>query len=169
MNKRRLYTPVALMLLAIFAVLGFQLYWLNKNYKEERQLLRIRTNILFRDAVNQSQVAKLKLDTNMKVRVSAGRDAVGMMNAIREKVVYDTLRRTSPALNSTMIISMANEKIASSHFDQLLPAPDSLKQTVRFYSRPGQAEWIQVLQGVDSLQDSCDDQRNYRSLYCVTE
>jgi len=154
MNKRRLYTPVALMLLAIFAVLGFQLYWLNKNYKEERQLLRIRTNILFRDAVNQSQVAKLKLDTNMKVRVSAGRDAVGMMNAIREKVVYDTFRRTSPAPNSTMIISMANEKIASSHFDQLLPAPDSLKQTVRFYSRPGQAEWIQVLQGVDSLQDS---------------
>ena len=66
MNKRRLHTPVILMLLAIMAVLGFQVYWLNKNYKEEKQLLHIRTNVLFRDAVNQCQVEKLKLDSNIK-------------------------------------------------------------------------------------------------------
>ena len=152
MNKRRLYTPVALMLLAIMAVLGFQLYWLNKNYKEERQLLSIRTNILFRDAVNQCQVAKLKLDTNIKVRVSAGKGAVGMMNAIRQRV-FDTIRRVTPAVNSTVIISMNKDEVSSSHFNKTIPAPDSLRQTVRYYSRPDQAEWIQVLQGVDSLRD----------------
>jgi len=155
MNKRRLHTPVILMLLAILAVLVFQVYWLNKNYKEEKQLLQIRTNVLFRDAVNQCQVEKLKLDTNIvKVRVSTNKDAVGMMNVLRKKVSIDSLGLAKNS-NSTMIISMADEKrTAAPHFDEAFPPPDSLRQTVRFYSRPGQAEWIQVLQGVDSLQDS---------------
>ena len=154
MNKRRLHTPVILMLLAILAVLGFQVYWLNKNYKEEKQLLRIRTNVLFRDAVNQCQVEKLKLDSNIQVRVSAGKDAVGMMNVLRKRVDIDSLRQTKKT-GSTMIISMADEKrTALPHFDEAFPPPDSLRQTVRFYSRSGQPEWIQVLQGVDSLQDS---------------
>lgn len=153
MNKRRLHTPVILMLLAIMAVLGFQVYWLNKNYREEKQLLRIRTNVLFHDAVNQCQVEKLKLDSTIKVRVSASKDAVGMMNIIRRKVDNDTMRLAKKA-NSTMIITMNDEKMDAAHFDQALPPPDSLRQNVRFYSRPGQAEWIQVLQGVDSLQDS---------------
>ena len=153
MNKRRLHTPVILMLLAIMAVLGFQIYWLNKNYKEEKELLHIRTNVLFRDAVNQCQVEKLKLDSNIKFRVSGSKDAVGMMNVLRRKVDFDTFKRANK-VNSTMIISMADEKRTAAHFDEALPPPDSLRQTVRVFSRPGQAEWIQVLQGVDSLQDS---------------
>ncbi len=154
MNKRRLHTPVILMLLAIMAVLGFQIYWLNKNYREEKQLLHIRTNVLFRDAVNECQVEKLKLDSNIvKVRVSTSKDAVGMMNVLRKKVNIDSLGLAKNK-NSTMIITVADEKMRSTHFDEALPPPDSLRQDVRFYSRPGQAEWMQVLQGVDSLQDS---------------
>jgi len=153
MNKRRLHTPVILMLLAIMAVLGFQIYWLNKNYKEEKELLHIRTNVLFHDAVNQCQVEKLKLDSNVKIRVSTNKNAMGMMNVLRKKINIDSLGLPNKT-NSTMIISMADEKRSAAHFDEALPPQDSLPQTVRFYSRPGQAEWIQVLQGMDSLQDS---------------
>jgi two-component system phosphate regulon sensor histidine kinase PhoR len=154
MNKRRLHTPVILMLLAIMAVLGFQIYWLNKNYREEKHLLQIRTNVLFRDVVNQCQVEKLKLDSNIKIRVSAGRNAVGMMNAIRQKVDIDT-GRMGPKTNATVVIAMNKDELTTSQLAEPLPAPpDSLRQSVHFYSRPGQAEWIQLLQGVDSLQDS---------------
>src|SRR6185436_9996000 len=133
MNKRRLHTPVILMLLAIMAVLGFQIYWLNKNYREEKQLLHIRTNVLFRDAVNECQVEKLKLDSNIvKVRVSTSKDAVGMMNVLRKKVNIDSLGLAKKT-NSTMIITVNDEKMGSAHFDQTLPPPDSLRQNVRFY------------------------------------
>lgn len=158
MNKRRLYISIVLMLLAIIAVAAFQLYWLNKNYKEEKQLLSIRTNILFREAVNQCQVEKLKLDSNsnnVDIRITSRDDAaVGMMNAIRRRVMVDTTRQV-PKVKKALIISMGKEERTASVLNERIRGEvDSLEQTVRIYSRPGNPAWIQVLQGVDSLQDS---------------
>ena len=143
------------MLLAILAVLVFQLYWLNKNYKEEKQLLRIRTNILFHEAVNQCQAEKFKLDSNIDVRVtSRDKAAVGMMNTIRRRVMIDTMK-VVPKVKQAFVISMGKEETTSSVFNERIRGDmDTMEQTVHFYSRPGESAWIQVLQGVDSLQDS---------------
>ncbi|MFT3826304.1 MAG: HAMP domain-containing sensor histidine kinase [Chitinophagaceae bacterium] len=63
MAKRRLYISIGLMLLAIVAIIAFQSYWLHKNFKEEEQTLKLRTNVLLRDAIHQIQVAKLTDDS----------------------------------------------------------------------------------------------------------
>src|SRR6185295_5258002 len=51
MNGRRLYLPVVLMLLAILAIATFQVFWLVKNFREEKQELTFRSNVLFREAL----------------------------------------------------------------------------------------------------------------------
>ena len=143
------------MTLAIIAVLGFQLYWLFKSYQEEKRVLRIRTNALFREAVFQSQAEKFRLDSNSKVRVSNQPiDAVNMIDIVRRRIdsaPASPARKTS----STMIISM-NEEGPGEVTDRMVPTPhDTLSGTVRFYKREGNGQaLIQILQGVDSLQDS---------------
>lgn len=143
------------MTLAIVAVLGFQLYWLSKSYQEEKRVLRIRTNALFREAVFQSQAEKFRLDSTSKVRVSNRPiDAVNMIDVVRRRIdtnAAQPLRKTS----STMIISM-NEAASGEVTDRpVLEPEDSLRGTVHFYKREGNGQaLIQILQGVDSLQDS---------------
>lgn len=160
MQGRRIYTSIILMLLAIVAVVGFQSYWLNKNYKEEKQLLRLRTNVLFREAVNQCQVEKLKLDSNVKVRMSTRTGAVQMMNGIRQRITKDTVI-AGGSMNSAVVISMEKDGLESSSFNQDMAGKDSLRKTFHFYSAgpaaagagPG-GGLIRMLQDVDSLQDS---------------
>lgn len=141
------------MVFAIIAVGGFQTYWLTKNYKEEKNLLQLRTNVLFREAVNQLQLEKIEKDSNIKIRVTSNSNPLGMMNAIRSRIDMDTahFHATQGALMITLDKTTVNDPA-------ILPARpienDTVRQTVRYYSKPGKAGWIQVLQGVDSLQDS---------------
>ena len=51
MLSRRYHISIVLMLLAILAVVAFQGYWLSKNFNEEKQLLHLKTNVVFREAV----------------------------------------------------------------------------------------------------------------------
>lgn len=154
MNKNRVTISVLLMFLAILAIAGFQVYWLKKNYDEEKKLLHLRTNLLFRESVNQCQVAKLKLDNNLDIRVSSRSDAANMMNAMRSRIKKDTLKR-STKVNSAFIISINKEDVSSSSNDHITIGNDSIKKTIRYFDKPpGKAELIQLLQGVDSLQDS---------------
>lgn len=157
MNNRRLYIPVVLMLLAIVAVLAFQLYWLNKNYREEKSLLNLRTNILFREAINQCQIEKIKLDSslnNVNIMVGARKDAVSMVNNLRKKIITDSIK-LGAAKNSATIIALKTDEVYSPNIDEkLLHRTDSVKKTFNFVSRAGNKGWIQVLQGVDSLQDT---------------
>ncbi|MFM9909128.1 MAG: sensor histidine kinase [Chitinophagaceae bacterium] len=154
MNKGRHYIAVVLMFLAIIAVTVFQLYWIYKNYQEEKKLLTIRTNILFREAVNQCQSAKLNLDSNFSIRLTTANGAVNMMDAFRRKLKADTTKRM-PGTNAGIVISMKKEEDIVSTKERFAdPRIDTLKKTIHFINKPGDAGWIEVFQGVDSLQDS---------------
>jgi two-component system phosphate regulon sensor histidine kinase PhoR len=147
MNRRRLYFPVVLMLLAIVAVATFQAYWLVKNFREEKEELSFRTNVLFRDALQRIRVEKLKLDTNFnsnaKFRV-AGYGAVGMMDAMRRKML-DSLGHER---KFHVMVTQKDEFIREG-----MPPPDSISEIHIFKDGPGTGI-VKVLSRVDSLQDS---------------
>jgi two-component system phosphate regulon sensor histidine kinase PhoR len=147
MNRRRLYLPVVLMLLAIVAVATFQVYWLIKNFREEKQELTFRTNVLFREALQRIRAEKLKLDTNISnngpVRV-AGYGAIGMIDAMRKRVL-DTMR------HDKRFHVMLREKSADLVHERM--PGDSIREIHVFRDGPG-VGMVKVLSRVDSLQDS---------------
>ncbi|THU41822.1 HAMP domain-containing histidine kinase [Niastella caeni] len=149
MNRRRLYFPVVLMLLAIVAVASFQVYWLIKNFREEKQELSFRTNVLFREAIQHIRADKMKLDTNFhsneKMRV-AGYGAVGMMDAIKRKVL-DSMGRDK---RFHIMVTAENREYARS----AIPDTDSIREIHVFKDGPGGPGIVKVLSRVDSLQDS---------------
>jgi two-component system phosphate regulon sensor histidine kinase PhoR len=148
MNRRRLYLPVVLMLLAIVAVATFQVFWLVKNFREEKRELTFRTNVLFREALQRLRAEKLKLDTlgpNTKFRV-AGYGAVGMMDAMRRRVL-DTM------MHDRQFRVMVREK-STDLIHERIPG-DSISEIHVFRDGPGSgASIVRVLSRVDSLQDS---------------
>ncbi|WP_205508194.1 sensor histidine kinase [Longitalea arenae] len=147
MNRRRLYLPVVLMLLAIIAVTGFQVYWLVKTFREEKQDLVFRTNVFFREAVQRVRVEKLKLDsnfnTNFHFRVPH-RSAIGMMDVMRKRML-DTSRSKDRV---RVLVTQKNAQFVR----EGLPA-DSIEEIHVFRDGPGQG-LVKVLSRVDSLQDS---------------
>jgi hypothetical protein len=62
-TRKRLFKPVALMVIAIIVVTGFQLYWLKNNYDREKENLEVITSSLFHRTVLDQQSSKLKLET----------------------------------------------------------------------------------------------------------
>lgn len=148
MNRRRLYLPVVLMLLAIVAVATFQVYWLVKNFREEKRELTFRTNVLFRETVQRLRAEKLKLDTslnpNMHFRV-AGYGAAGMLDAMRTRMI-DTLR------GEKKFHVLVREREADFVHERAIPG-DSISEIHVFKDGPGPGI-VRVLSRVDSLQDS---------------
>lgn len=146
MSRRRFYLSVVLMLLAIVAVASFQIYWLRKNFLEEKHDLTFRTNVLFREALQHTRAEKLKLDTNTNVQFGvAPYGAVGMLDAIKRKVTDDAIDG-----KSRMRVFVTDKERA--YFNERIP-PDSIREVHVFKSGPGPAI-INVLSSVDSLQDS---------------
>lgn len=141
------------MLLAILAIVVFQGYWLRKNYRDEVENLHIRTNVLFRDIVEDCQIEKLKLDTNFKIRMATAEPAVN--------ATYQTFRSPdSPGRKQRMasVILSLNKTYRTFRDDSFHRRVDSLHvmpPAAGFIrrGRPG-PRIIQFLQGVDSLQDS---------------
>ncbi|MFT3932517.1 MAG: HAMP domain-containing sensor histidine kinase [Chitinophagaceae bacterium] len=84
--KRKLRIPLVLMLLTILIISAFQVYWLRNNFKEEQHLFNVRTNLLFRESVFRLQAAKLKLDSNINVRVEDKKGIITMTNVLMERV-----------------------------------------------------------------------------------
>jgi two-component system phosphate regulon sensor histidine kinase PhoR len=157
----RLHWLAVLMGIAILGITGFQLYWLKENYKREEKSLSIKSEITFRQAIQQLQVAKLKLEVipdslgkgEVKIFMSKGAgggngnvhftpksDIISTVNLIGEKL-KDSLKKKNRMFISTDNVSI-NFRGDSNIFDQRLP--------------PGrhQDRIIQMLYGVDSLQDS---------------
>ncbi|MBO9199835.1 MULTISPECIES: sensor histidine kinase [Niastella] len=147
MNGRRLYLPVILMLLAIIAIATFQVYWLVKNYREEKHELTFRTNVIFREAIQHLRIEKLKLDTNFKPDIhlrTARYGAVGMIDAIHKRV-QDTLDR-----DKKLRVFVTQKDVAYLRED--IPA-DSPGEIHIIKEGPGPGI-VRVLSSVDSLQDS---------------
>lgn len=150
MRKRRLHISIGLMVLAILAITGFQGYWLHKNYKDEEADLQLRTNVLFRDAVNQCQFEKLKLDSNFRFKVVPTKDVLLTVNNLKERMRFRAADSAHMPAKSTVIVT----KDFWTARTQPGKGLDSAVGTVQYVNRPGQSAFIKVLEGVDSLQDS---------------
>lgn len=164
---RRLRWLGILMVAAILAITGFQLYWLQQNYTREQQNLSIRTEVIFREAIMQLQVSKLKLDgllrngsdsnrgnirvithnkmgEDLQVRVTPKQEIISSINVISSK-----LRDSIPGIpkgKAGMVITMNNTSLNIN------------RDSVKFHNEgmPPQrgGQFFNLLYGVDSLQDS---------------
>ncbi|RYG05537.1 MAG: hypothetical protein EOO02_03510, partial [Chitinophagaceae bacterium] len=83
MTRRRIYISAILMTLAIIAIGFFQGYWLFKTYNEEKQTLSIRTNLLFREAIFETQAAKFAMDTGNVFNVTSTKQAIRLIDNIK--------------------------------------------------------------------------------------
>ncbi|OQP55017.1 hypothetical protein A4D02_01470 [Niastella koreensis] len=145
MHGRRLYLPVILMLLAIIAVATFQVYWLAKNFREEKHDLSFRAHVLFREAIQRIRAEKLKLDTNGDVHFRKIRyGAVGMIDALHEKVL-DTLGHQQ--------FRVLLSKKDPGHLPRPGQPPIANEEIEIFKDGPAPG-MVRVLSRVDSLQDS---------------
>ena len=176
-----------LMTVTILAIVGFQVFWLNENYRREREDLELQTNVLFRETIFRLQASKMRISglpggdsvktfvrtgpiPPMKVRVGNKPDAdiAAMMNSLGSKV-RDSLRE------------MKREGVVISLNKDVMVHRDSVsKFTVRAQGHPNN-RIIQLLYGVDSLQEPitmeeldssfCEalKQQNIKVPYTITE
>jgi two-component system phosphate regulon sensor histidine kinase PhoR len=148
MTQRRLYLSVVLMLLAIIAVAAFQVYWLVKNFREEKRELTFRTNVLFREAIQRVQAEKLNLDSNMHFKV-APYGAVKMLDAIKRRTFDTTGARK--AIKARMLYKDGRRV---HFFDERTEGSDSIRGITMFRDTSGAMGIVSVLSTVDSLRDS---------------
>jgi len=158
----RLRWLAVLMGITILGITGFQLYWLKENYNREEKSLFIKSEITFRQAIQQLQVAKLKLGEvpgdssgkgevkifmadgagggNINVHFNPKTKIISTVNVIGEKL-KDSLKKKNRMLITRDKMTV-NLRTDTNIFDQRIP--------------PGhhQDRIIEMLYGVDSLQDS---------------
>lgn len=156
----KLRLQALLMILTILGVTGFQLFWLKQTYDQEKRTLAIKTDFSFRDAVQQLQIAKLKLGnktsdsaTIKQVKVFTNgnnrqeltldlegkKGVVSTFNVIRKRIA-DTGRGNTVMITSDQ--TMIDRKINLTT-DIIPDSGDTQKDHL-----------VRVLYGVDSLQDS---------------
>jgi len=160
MKRKRFIPDPILMFITILVVTGFQVYWLKNNYDREKRSLQIKTNVAFGETVRHLQALKLKLqggfpDSSHKIkRVSIQddlrsggkrklfpkRQVITLMNAMRDKV-RDSFNYS---VDSTVLVSV--EKGNKHHLDS---TPIRIERTMT-----GDSNILEILYGVDSLQDS---------------
>ena len=143
------------MVLAIVAIVVFQSFWLHKNYQDEKQTLRVQTNILFREAVYQCHARKMKLDTvnldsSIKVRHPAGsiRIISSLQNRLRDSLRTDVRFNTRiPASERQRFPvykdSFVHVRIDSGKVRKLFTTSGTGERTV-----------IQFLETAEAMQDS---------------
>jgi two-component system phosphate regulon sensor histidine kinase PhoR len=153
----------AMMILVIFAITGFQLYWLSQQYAREKKLLDSKSDMLFRESVFTLQAEKLKLEgsekrdsTHPQIQItlksgnaegeifdtSINKDVVNYVNIIREKV------NDSGKQKKSMIISMDDSRMV------FRGDSNQQSQTMDWESKSSGGKVFQFLYGLDSLQDS---------------
>ncbi len=158
----RLRWLAVLMGITILGITGFQLYWLKENYNREEKTLSIKSEITFRQAIQQLQVSKLKLEElpgdssgkggvkifvaddadgeNIRLHLTPKTDIISTVNIIGQKL-KDSVKKKRGMIITTDKMTI-NFRRDSTMFDKRIPPgrhPDRI---------------IQMLYGVDSLQDS---------------
>ena len=137
---KKLRWPAILMITAIIAVTGFQLYWLKNNYDREKQNLDIRTMSSFRQTILRLQSSKLGFD-----RFSLNFDQTRIPDTVTSSTKgnrgFDDRRnrRREPEIN---FVSLLQEKLKDS-----LWITDSAKKT----GANGIKTTIRLSAGVDSV------------------
>ncbi|HMK24945.1 MAG TPA: HAMP domain-containing sensor histidine kinase [Chitinophagaceae bacterium] len=168
MNKLRWLA--VLMGITILGITGFQLYWLKENYNREKKTLSIKSEITFRQAIQQLQVAKLKLEGipgdsagngkvkifmadgtggggNIKVHFSPKTEIISTVNVIGEKL-KDSLKKKNRMYITTdkMTVDLRGDSnifVRKDSFGDRRIPPGSHQDRI-----------FKMLYDVDSLQDS---------------
>ncbi len=171
---KKFHWLAGLMGVAILGITGFQVYWLRQNYAREEKTLTIKAEIAFRDAIQQLQVAKLKLDgawldtsggkkvkiymndsrsEKVSMRFRPKEEIISTINVIRDKM-YDSLKTTTD-IKAGMVISLDKKTIGVGKDSIKFVRKDSFGEK-RITGQPGGRgnHIFNLLYGVDSLQDS---------------
>ena len=141
--------PVTVFLIAftILVITAFQVYWLRKNYREERQLFTARTNVLFREAIFRLQAGKLKTNPN-NIRIRERQDMVSVSSLLDEET-RDKVVGRMPGMRRAMVTAV-RAGVASGR--------DSVNVQYRLASPgppgPPVKRIYGFVAGVDSLRDS---------------
>jgi len=161
---KKLQLQILLMLITILGVTGFQAFWLKQTYAQEAKTLLIKTDLAFRDAVQNLQVSKLKLDSNpadsgelrklklmpadslngnINIKVNAKKGIVSTINVIR-KTMGDSFIKNSQLPKAVFI--RKEQTTVDRNYDVLTSVTDE-------HGKPGRSHVFQFLYGVDSLQE----------------
>jgi two-component system, OmpR family, phosphate regulon sensor histidine kinase PhoR len=183
--RYKLSIPVTAILIAltILLITAFQAYWLTKNYREEEKLFTSRTNILFRETIFRLQAVKLKLDSNLSLRIQDRQGVTRISNVLTARLRDTTSARPmitgpSSALTRPVMVRSAIALPAISATNSAMPTmPTRVISTPRMgpsmmvalqeppyeeddtvnlhYSRTTSPVGVyDFLAGVDSLRDS---------------
>lgn len=95
--------PAILMIIAILAITGFQLYWLRNNYDREKQNLDIKTMAAFRQTILRLQSSKLGLD-RYNITVDSLHVSDVVLTSEKGKRSERFSRRKEPAINMINLI-----------------------------------------------------------------
>jgi len=171
-----------LMIVAIVAITGFQLFWLRENYIKEKKNLEFRCNVVFKETVRKLQAKKLNLDKvfndstgKIRVEVMNGEGPIGFPGHPEEQLanvlndvtiqINDSMRNTRVNLDNSPGVVVRNKNIQPdsvlrkkgnmiiSMSESFSKDGDSSKQ-ITFERKGPPGEIFRFLYSVDSLQDS---------------
>jgi two-component system, OmpR family, phosphate regulon sensor histidine kinase PhoR len=143
---------ILLMLLAIIAIVVFQSYWLSKTFREEKQDLAVRTNVIFRESANECQMAKLKLDSNVKIRYTSRPTVTNTLNVLRKRL-NDSIWTKKEVKTSALMFANKEKIVTVTRKDSIRGLPGS-NHPIRVFNLKTGSGLLQILEGVDSLQDT---------------
>lgn len=140
--KSKVRISLVLMLVSMVVLAAFQAWWLRKSYYEEKEVLNMRTSVLFRETLFGLQVSRYKLDSNFKWRAASGpSNVVGVVNTISSQL-RDSALRELPRKSAMMVsINRAGMRMRTD-------------TTVNTIVRYGPDKIFDVLLGSESEKDS---------------
>lgn len=153
-----------MMSIAILAVAFFQAYWLLNTYHDEEETLNIRTNILFREAIFESQASRFTLDTAGSINMRSRVDAIRVIDNVKNQVRNID---TGKAGTKRIMLRFKGDRADSNHGNTrprrgFFPQKDSVLDIHldnfskrRRFNMSGKGDIVyEVLEGVDLVQDS---------------
>ena len=145
------------MILAILAITFFQGYWLFKTFEDEKQTLNIRTNVLFRESIFESQAARFSIDTSGPARIGNKVEAIRVLSKVKNRMhAIDT----GFAGEKRIVLTLSNR---GDSIDSMTPQKQDSIADINLQTLPQRRAFnltrkgdffYEVLQGVDMVQDS---------------
>ena len=131
---------ITLMVLTIGAIVVFQITWLRKNYEDQKKVLALRTDVLFRETIFKLQASKLNLDTTIDMHIPDKSGVLNMVSVVKNRLMMDSAGKGHRS--KAVIVTFSHEN-ANGLPDQ---PGDSMPVNLKY-------RLSHFLSGVDSLQE----------------
>jgi two-component system, OmpR family, phosphate regulon sensor histidine kinase PhoR len=166
-----------LMIVAITAITGFQVFWLKENYTKEKKNLEFKSNVVFKETVRRLQSKKLNLDKvftdstgNIRIELFDDRPLPIGHPAELTNILNDVTIRVTDSLNSKVFVNkpktiIRRAKRSADSFElrpkrsnMIISMDESFShdstRSIQFERKAPPGEIVRFLYSVDSLQDS---------------